>query len=59
MHGISKPIFWENQTKYFKLLSAEIYTQHAERLMKISVLNGGNRFSEIHCEEEPVSMDFV
>ena len=27
LHEISKPIFWE---KYFRLLSAEIFTQHAK-----------------------------
>ena len=31
MHGMSKPVFRE---KYFKILSAEIFTQHAEYQLK-------------------------
>ena len=29
LHEMSNPVFWEKQEKYFKLSSAEIYTQHA------------------------------
>ena len=27
---MSKPVFWESYEKYFKILSAEIFTQHAK-----------------------------
>ena len=30
LQEISKPVFWENQEKYFKISSAETFTQHAE-----------------------------
>ena len=31
LHGMSKAIFWEKiKRKYFKMLSAEIFHQHAE-----------------------------
>ena len=31
LHGLSNPVFWENiKKKYFKMLSAEIFTQHAK-----------------------------
>ena len=30
LHKMSKPTFWETLGKYFKMLSAEIFTQHAE-----------------------------
>ena len=28
-HLMSKPVFWENKKKYFKVFSAEIFTQSA------------------------------
>ena len=30
LHDMSKPIFWEKYKKYFQVLSAEIFTQHAK-----------------------------
>ena len=30
LHEMSKPTFWEKEEKYFKMLSAEIFTQHAK-----------------------------
>ena len=30
LHEMSKPIFWEKYEKYFKMLSAEIFTQNAK-----------------------------
>ena len=29
LHEMSKPIFWENQEEYYKMSSAEIFTQNA------------------------------
>ena len=29
LHEMSNPVFWEKQEKYFKMLSSEIFTQHA------------------------------
>ena len=31
LHEMSDPVFWENKKKYFNMLSAEIFTQHAQR----------------------------
>ena len=30
LHEMSKPVFWEKKEKYFKLSSAEIFTQSAK-----------------------------
>ena len=30
LHEMSKPIFWENNKKYFRMSSVELFTQHAE-----------------------------
>ena len=30
LHKMSKPILWEIEEKYFKILSAEIFTQSAK-----------------------------
>ena len=30
LHEMTKPVFWEKQEKYFKLSSAENYTQNAK-----------------------------
>ena len=30
LHEMSKPIFWENKKKYFDMLSAENFIQHAK-----------------------------
>ena len=30
LHEMSKPVFWEKQEKYFKMLSAENFTQRAK-----------------------------
>ena len=37
MNEMSKPIFWRRYEKYFKLLSAEILTQHAKHLPVVPV----------------------
>ena len=31
LHEMSNPVFWEKQEKYFKMLSAENFTQSAKR----------------------------
>ena len=31
LHEMSNPVFWEKQKKYFKMLSAENFTQSAKR----------------------------
>ena len=31
LHEKSNPVFWEKQEKYFKMLSAENFTQSAKR----------------------------
>ena len=30
LQEMSNPVFWEKQAKYFKMLSAEIFTQRAK-----------------------------
>ena len=30
LHGVLKPIFREKEEKYFKMLSVDIFTQHAK-----------------------------
>ena len=30
LHQMSKPAFWKNEEKYFKMLSAENFTQSAK-----------------------------
>ena len=32
LHGMSNPVFWEKYEKYFRLSSAEIFTQNAKHL---------------------------
>ena len=31
LHNVSKPIFWKKKAKYFKMSSADIFTQNAKR----------------------------
>ena len=38
LHEMSKPIFWKKIRKYFKILSAEVFTQNAKRQILGGVL---------------------
>ena len=39
LHEIPKPVFWEKIEKYFNMLSAENFTQNAERSPNLDWIN--------------------
>ena len=43
LHEMSKPIMWETYKKYFKMLFAEVFTQHSNSVAQLDARPTGDQ----------------